>query len=194
MFGDGIFTQEGHAWKHSRELLRPQFIHSQYDNMAVFEEAVKDLFDILPREGVVDLQPFFAKLTLDTTTAYLFGESVRSLLDAEEDSKDDIGEQSFAQAFNIAQSYIQDRFRLGNLYWLINGKKFRKSCRLVHSYADQLIDRNLNRHGKEEEKGKYVFLDAVAENIPNRDALRGQTVNILVAGRDTTAVLLSWIL
>lgn len=26
LFGDGIFTQEGDAWKRSRELLRPQFV------------------------------------------------------------------------------------------------------------------------------------------------------------------------
>jgi cytochrome P450 len=204
MFGDGIFTQEGPAWKHSRELLRPQFQHSQYDDMAIFEKAVEDLFTALDKEietdgGVVDLQPLFYKLTLDTTTAFLFGESVKSLLEPEgKEKKGEVGEQNFAQAFNTAQIYIQERFRLGDFYWLSGGKKFRNACRLVNEFADQLIDRGLNRGkkevAKEGGKGKYVFLDTVAEKVKTRDALRGQAVNILAAGRDTTAALLSWVL
>jgi cytochrome P450 len=194
MFGDGIFTQEGPAWKHSRELLRPQFLHCQYDDMTVFGEAVEDLFNALPEKGVVDLQPWFYKLTLDTTTAFLFGESVRSLLEFDKEGTDKVGEENFAGAFNTAQGYIQSRFRLGEFYWLAGGKKFQDCCRLVNKFADQLIDRNVNRGGKEEGSGRYVFLDTVAENVPDRDALRGQTVNILAAGRDTTATLLSWLL
>lgn len=200
MFGDGIFTQEGPAWKHSREMLRPQFQHSQYDDMTIFEEAVEDLFTALEGEiekggGVVDLQPLFFKLTLDTTTAFLFGESVKSLslLEPEED-----GEHNFAQAFNTAQIYIQQRFRLGDLYWLSGGKKFQAACTSVNDFADQLIHHGLNREkkevAKEGEKEKYVFLDTVAEKVKTRDELRGQAVNILAAGRDTTAALLSWVL
>jgi cytochrome P450 len=71
LFGDGIFTQEGDSWKHSRKLLRPQFVHQQYDDLEVFREAMNNLIDVMPREGIVDLQPFFS-LTLDITTAFLF--------------------------------------------------------------------------------------------------------------------------
>lgn len=204
MFGDGIFTQEGPAWKRSRELLRPQFQHWQYDDMALFEDAVQDLFTALDREiekgdGAVDLQPLFYKFTLDTTTAFLFGESVKSLLEPEgEESKGEVGEQGFAQAFNTAQIYIQQRYRLGNFYWASGGRKFRAACKLVNGFADQLIDRGINREKKdfarEGERSKYVFLDSVAEKVKTRDALRGQAVNILTAGRDTTAALLSWVL
>lgn len=82
-FGDGIFTQQGDTWKHSRELLRPQFTHRQYEDLELFREAVDNLIDILPESGVVDLQPLFFRLTLDTTTAFLFGDSVDSLKTAE---------------------------------------------------------------------------------------------------------------
>lgn len=48
-FGDGIFTQEGAAWKHSRELLRPQFVHKQYEGLEVFRETVDNLIELSPR-------------------------------------------------------------------------------------------------------------------------------------------------
>jgi cytochrome P450 len=191
MFGDGIFTQEGPAWKHSREMLRPEFVHKQYESLDVFRNAVDDLIAAIPANGgVVDLQPLFFRLTLDTTTAFLFGESVRSLR-----APDSAGEQTFADAFNTAQEYVAKRFRLLDLYWLIGGSKFRKACNDVHEFADQIIERNLSeKRQNSEAEGTSTFLDTVAQNIPDRRALRSQIINILVAGRDTTACLLAWTL
>jgi len=191
MFGDGIFTQEGAPWKHSRELLRPQFVHKQYEDLEVFREPVENLINILSTiDGVGDLQPLFFRLALDVTTAFLFGESVQSLK-----APQSTGEQTFAEAFNTAQKYVAKRFRLLDLYWLIGGRKFQDSCNAVRHFADQIIDRNLSRgaEGQKKEK-KYVFLTNLAKSTPDRNALRGQIINILAAGRDTTACLLSWVL
>jgi cytochrome P450 len=193
MFGDGIFTQEGDSWKASRQLLRPQFQHKQYEDLVVFDEAIDDLLLAIKKSvddtGVVDLQPNFFRFTLDTTTAFLFGDSVKSLV-----APQSAGEQTFAEAFNAAQEYVAKRFRLLDLYWLIDGRRFRESCEKVNKFADGIIDKNLSRERTSESRGKYVFLDSVAESTPDRAALRGQIVNILTAGRDTTACLLSWTL
>lgn len=191
MFGDGIFTQEGAPWKHSRELLRPQFLHKHYEDLGVFKEAVDDIIDIVSKtDGVVDLQPLFFRLTLDVTTAFLFGESVRSLR-----APESTGEQTFAEAFNTAQQCVAKRLRLLDFYWLIGGQKFRSACDAVHRFADQIIDRSLSRDAEAQEKEKqYAFLSTLAKSTPDRNALRGQIINILVAGRDTTACLLSWTL
>jgi cytochrome P450 len=187
-FGDGIFTQEGADWKRSRELLRPQFVYKQYENLEVFRRPVDSLLAAVPDSGVVDLQPFFFRLTLDTTTAFLFGESVDSMNQADNGT-----ELNFANAFNVAQDYIAKRMRLQDLYWLVGGRQFRDACNTVHCFADQIIDRNLNRDKDGDVKdGKYVFLDFLAQNTSDRTALRNQIINILVAGRDTTACLISW--
>ncbi|KAL9613904.1 MAG: hypothetical protein Q9167_001582 [Letrouitia subvulpina] len=91
LLGEGIFTQEGLAWKHSRELLRKQFVRAQYQNLDQFREHVDNLLACLPDPGgIIDLQPLFFKLTLDTTTALLLGRSVQSLkanVDADETNK-----------------------------------------------------------------------------------------------------------
>src|SRR4051812_43480111 len=83
LFGDGIFTQEGPPWKHSRELLRPQFSHKQYQDLEIFREHVDNLNSNIPTDGsIVNLQSLFFCFTLDTTTAFLFGQSVYSLVGA----------------------------------------------------------------------------------------------------------------
>ncbi|KAK3352624.1 cytochrome P450 alkane hydroxylase [Lasiosphaeria hispida] len=191
MFGDGIFTQEGEAWKRSKLMLRPQLVHRQYEDLKLFDEPMDDLLDSLPSSGgVVDLQALFFRFTLDVTTAFLFGESIRSLK-----SSPGSPEQNFAAAFDLAQSYIIQRFRLLDLYWLIGGRKFYEACRQVNEFADKVIEQNLRDtpSGDDEiETGRYIFLRKVAKSFPDRAALRGQIVNILVAGRDTTACLLSW--
>jgi cytochrome P450 len=193
MFGDGIFTQEDDAWKNSRHILRPQFLHRQYEDLSVFEEAIDDLLEVIEENigpnGVIDLQPLFFRFTLDTTTSFLFGDSVKSLR-----APHTTGEQTFAEAFNTAQEYVAKRFRLLDLYWIIGGQKFRDACNQVHQFADNIIDRNLSRDRTQGSQQKYVFLDSVAEGSQDRLALRGQIVNILAAGRDTTACLLSWTL
>jgi cytochrome P450 len=184
MFGDGIFNQEGAAWKHSRELLRTPLHHKHYESLDVFKQSVRDLIDVLSsHSGMIDLQPLFFRLTLDVSTEFLFGESVKSLK-----APKSTGEQTFGEAFNTAQEFITTRFRLPDFYWMIGGSKFRKACQNVHNFADQIIDRNLSRNS---EKSR-VFLDTVAESTADRAALRGQIINILVAGRDSTACLLTW--
>lgn len=51
MFGEGIVIQDGETWKHSRELLRPHFVHRQHEDLEAFRESVDDLLDALPAEG-----------------------------------------------------------------------------------------------------------------------------------------------
>lgn len=192
LFGDGIFTQDGQDWKHSRELLRPQFSYKQYQDLEVFHEHVDNFINNIPPDGgIVDLQPLFFRFTLDTTTAFLFGESVHSL-----NAAGHRGETTFAEAFNLAQEYVTKRFRLQELYWLIGGKTFEKACETVHKFADDLLDRNMHQNAAsdEERNRRFVFLDVVAKDSRDRTALRAQMINILIAGRDTTACLLSWTL
>ena len=132
---------------------------------------------------MIDLQPLFFRLTLNVATQFLFGESVDSLK-----APKSANERTFAEAFNTAQETIKQRFRLPDLYWMIGGPKFRKACDDVHGFANEIINRNLSRSSEKDR----VFLDAVAGTTPDRDALRGQIINLLVAGRDTTACLMTW--
>jgi hypothetical protein len=101
--GHGIFTTEGAAWKHSRDMLRPCFEKTQVADVEVFERHMKRLIDLLPTDGeTVDLQPLFCDLTLDVATEFLFGRST--------DSLERGVERSDVKGFIEAFEYCQDPF------------------------------------------------------------------------------------
>ena len=142
-------------------------------------------------DGILDLQPLFFRLTLDTTMAVLFGKTLDSLK-----TKISGDEVFFARAFDQAQHELARRGRLGDLYWLLDGITFRRSCKVVHEFVDKIVGDALNETksptSSQEPSGRYVFLTALISKTRDQRVLRDQLINILLAGRDTTACLLSW--
>lgn len=191
MLGNGIFTQERRAWKHSRDLLRKQFLRVQSQNLDHFREHVDNLVNLLPASGVVDLQPLFFDLALDTTTALLFGQSVYSLRASIDQHKEN---KLFAESFNIAQEGLAKRFRIAPWHFLYNPPAFREACAHVHQFVERYIENlNLDNAARHETK-QAGFIMQIAEESASLKELRDQLLNVLLAGRDTTACCLSWTL
>ena len=188
LLGHGIFTQEGPAWKHSRELLRNQFVRTQYQNLDQFREHVDNLIDRLPSKGVIDLQPLFFKLTLDTTTALLFGQSVGSLKAGTNDEF-----KVFAESFDIAQEGLAKRFRLAPWHFFYNPSHFKRACSTVHAFVDNYVqERGVKGQSNVDQGLEENFVDQLAQESNSTTALRDQLLNILIAGRDTAECCLSW--
>lgn len=198
LLGCGIFTQEGAAWKHSRELLRKQFARAKYHNLeSSFREHVDNLIDCLPSHGIIDLQPLFFRLTLDTATALLFGSSVYSLrADLDQAAENRV----FSESFNIAQEGLAKRFRLAPFHFLYNPPAFRKACQDVHRFVETYIRKEgieLSTgwsEGTTSNDSASWFINQVAAESRTIADLRDQLLNVLLAGRDTTACCLSWTL
>jgi cytochrome P450 len=91
LLGDGIFTAQGEAWKHSRHLLRPQFARTQISDLELEERHLQAMFSLKSLQPMysgnkddgwtqtVDLSPLFLCFTLDVATEFLYGHSVYSL-------------------------------------------------------------------------------------------------------------------
>jgi cytochrome P450 len=189
--GNGIFTQEGLAWKRSRELLREQFIDLHRQDLDLFHEHVENLINLLPPSGIVDLQPLFFDLTLDTTTALIFGSSVHSLRAGIDQHKES---RLFADNFNVAQDGLAKRFRLAPWHFLYNPTSFRKACADVHQFVEKYIE-SLGLQTRQRYDSKQdIFIKKIAEESASPKELRDQILSILLAGRDTTACCLSWTL
>lgn len=191
LLGHGISTQEGPAWKHSRELLRKQFIRAQYQNLDHFHEHIDNLIARLPSTGVVDLQPLFFDMTLDITTAMLFGRSVYSLragIDQREENR------CFAESFNIAQEGLAKRFRIAPWHSFYNPKSFRTACANVHRFVEAYIQESGVDKFEDEEEKRHGLIEQLSQDSGSMENLRDQLLNILLAGRDTTACCLSWTL
>ena len=195
VLGAGIFTTDGAAWQHSRELLRPNFARSQVGDLETFEIHVNHLIRAIPRDGsTIDIEELFFRLTIDSATEFLYGESTNVLAPG---SPDEAG-RLFAKSWNESQEGIATRFRNGALYSWIRKAKFSKDIKYVHDFIDRYVQRaleyrknlNLEKMAPKQE-GRYVFLHELAKATNDPEQIRSELLNILLAGRDTTASLLS---
>jgi cytochrome P450 len=191
----GIFIQDDAAWKLSRALLRPQFTFNRYQNFEEIKRYVESLINNVPPNDIVDLQPLFFRLTFDTTTFLLFGETLSSLQRSEISGQ----ESELARAFNLGQGYLSHRGRLSEFYWLANTPEFRRACKTSHHFVHQAVQRALDaadapqpEKSTAEMEEQYVFIRAVIEETRKKKEFRDQCLNVLLAGRDTTACCLTW--
>lgn len=203
LLGDGIFTLDSHGWKSSRAMLRPQFSREQIAHVRSLEPHLQTLAQHIKKANgsVFDIQDLFFKFTVDTATAILFGESVYCLRDGTvadvPPHNDFVGREEFGSAFNLAQKYLSFRSYSQTLYFFIDSFEFRRSCKKVHSFAKYYVDKALAMSDAEieqkSEKG-YTFLYELVKQTRDPKMLQDQLLNIMVAGRDTTAGLLSFTL
>lgn len=200
LLGDGIFTLDGDGWKNSRLLLRPQFAREQVAHVQTLEPHLQTLAEhISNKKGeTFDIQELFFRLTVDAATEFLFGESVYSLRDGtvkDVAPLDFDGKSSFADSFNLSQSYLASRAYSQMFYFLINNKEFRNSNTKVHKFCKHYVEQALATSQDEldkKSKDGYIFLYELVKQTRNPKILQDQLLNILLAGRDTTAGLLSF--
>lgn len=165
----------------------------------------------------VDLQPLFLRFTLDSGTEFLFGVSVNSQLGAipgafslpENKTIDQISRiaadtagggddgMNFSQAFHVASVEVTKRAKLQSLYWLANSKKSRQAVNYLQRFVDHFVAQTLQDGAIAEPSGSekdqdQTLLRALARDTQDPIELRDQVLFALVASRDTTAAMLSW--
>ncbi|KAF2761351.1 cytochrome P450 [Pseudovirgaria hyperparasitica] len=204
LLGKGIFTMDGDHWAHSRHMIRPNFARDQVADLQMLESHVQELLKSIPRDGTtIDLQDLFFRTTIDSATEFLFGESV----DSQRQCRDQPAlhgaadpSSSFADAFNYAQRACATRSRLGALRVFYSDSKDTASTRICHAFVQKYVNDALlyRKHlDLDPEKAappsdaKYVFLHELAKSTTDPVRLRDELLNVLLAGRDTTASLLS---
>ncbi|RAL13708.1 cytochrome P450 [Aspergillus homomorphus CBS 101889] len=197
LLGDGIFTLDGAGWSHARALLRPQFTRDQVADLDLMDGHVSRLIELIPKNGTVfDIQRLFFLLTIDSATHFLFGESVNAMHSSGDTGvleKTAVGgAQGFAKAFSLSQEYLFTRNCFMGLYWLVNPKEFQDANKRVHEVVDHYVRLALApKKNPEKSAGRYIFAEALAAETDDPRVLRDNMLNILLAGRDTTASLLS---
>jgi cytochrome P450 len=174
-------------------MIRPNFARTQVAELDTLEIHIQNLISQIPEDGsTVDLQTLFYNMTFDTATEFLVGKSVGCQLAG----KGTRG-QLVAEAFNYAEKQMSTRLRLGRFAGLHRDAKFTRSCKLLHEVFDDLIGqaRDEMRDAKENNMPdeRYVFIKELLKLNTDLEQVRAEALNVLIAGRDTTAGLLSHI-
>eukprot|EP01087_Luapelamoeba_hula_P017263 TRINITY_DN5421_c0_g1_i3.p1 TRINITY_DN5421_c0_g1~~TRINITY_DN5421_c0_g1_i3.p1 ORF type:complete len:503 (-),score=72.55 TRINITY_DN5421_c0_g1_i3:62-1570(-) len=196
LLGNGIFVTNGDEWKFHRRLARPLFRKDSVAGMVpLFVSHATFLFDTIDAD-IASKKPtevckMFMQYTMDTFLELGLGSG--NMLTREE-------RMSFAAAFDYCQKEIDVR-GLNPLWEYMVPKKFNDSIAYINKLVYGVIKSRLaERENPELLKTKtdifsQFLLATDDDGQPLSEVyLRDVFMNFLLAGRDTTAALLTWTL
>ncbi|KAF8598853.1 cytochrome P450 [Ceratobasidium sp. AG-I] len=222
VLGTGVFNSDGEMWKFHRSMSRPYFTKERISHFDLFarhsDAAISKLLARLsepPRPNLpsaIDFQDVVARFTLDSGTEFLFGRDVHSLdapLPYPRAPPTD-NSAGFAAAFGKAQELLLVRFGLNHFWpWMeMTWDRTAAEMQVIDAYVRPILKEKLEEKrktgdklkvmGEESEKGKALeegedtLLDHMVQLTDDETVIKDEIVNILVAGRDTTAATLTF--
>ncbi|KAF7362516.1 Cytochrome P450 monooxygenase pc-3 [Mycena venus] len=212
LLGKGVFNADGDLWKFHRGISRPFFTKdriSDFQGYARHSDRALSLLAQRLQEGFpVDFQDLASRYTLDWTTEFLFGADAESLsstlpypgtsgLKASQCHSVSSPADLFARSFVDAQSQTSLRTRYGPAWPLLElgGDKVKRHMSVVYNFVvpiiQKAIDRNRDQDSKKAEWEQSTLLDYLVQQTDDMTILRDETLNMLIAGRDTTTCLLT---
>ncbi|CDO68135.1 hypothetical protein BN946_scf185003.g7 [Trametes cinnabarina] len=220
VLGTGIFNADGDMWKFHRMMTRPYFSRDRISHFELFDRhadlVIRKMKERFKGGHAVDFQDAISRFTLDSATEFLFGKCVHSLEGdlpyAHNDPvvpqllKQQTVAERFATAFADAQHAISLRARTGWTWHLseLLRDKSAEPMRIVDAFLQPILEEAIakNRAAKAQaESGATVskdagddetLLDHLVKYTDDPVVLHDETLNILIAGRDTTAATLTF--
>ncbi|CAL8580469.1 hypothetical protein XPA_006190 [Xanthoria parietina] len=208
LFGQGVLTAEGQAWKHSRSFVQQQFFQESISNLHLFHahaEAADRKFHI-DSDGwtqSLDVLPLFGYLTLDIMTEFLFGQSVSSQIPSAGPQPGEVGTilaqdiEGFGTSQDVASHWMYRANYLGRFYRVLPQRQFKfdraRLRRVVDWYANKAVEGKPEMKDGSGKPNRFVLLDELAKLTHDKSVLRNETLNVLAAGRATSAATLGWL-
>ncbi|VDB86505.1 unnamed protein product [Peniophora sp. CBMAI 1063] len=219
VLGAGVFNADGAAWKFHRSMARPFFSRDRISHFDIFNRHVDDVLVQAKhrlREGhALDFQDMISRFTLDSATEFLFGHDVRSLsAGLPYPQVPGVPIQAlapyhpanvFTRAFSQVQSEAAVRVRYGALwpFFELSGDRTKKHMKIIDTFIEPIIsdaiekDRTDKRRGVDTSLGGNgnsadTLLGHLVKVTDDRKLIKDEILNIAIAGRDTTACLLTF--
>ncbi|KAJ7063921.1 cytochrome P450 monooxygenase pc-1 [Mycena amicta] len=213
VLGTGVFNSDGDMWKFHRGMTRPFFNKervSHFDTIDTHAELVVSTLKSRSRAGhAIDFQDLIGRFTMDSATETLFGTCVDSLKGSIPYAHNatanavhaDSRENTFVQAFNDAMEGVAVRDGRNFLWplWEIWKEGTHDAMQVVNAFLDPIIEAAVERKriadamGGEKREAQNL-LDELLNSTSDPKILKDETLNILLAGRDTTMHTLTMII
>ncbi|KAI0650234.1 cytochrome P450 monooxygenase pc-3 [Trametes meyenii] len=216
LFGTGVFNADGDLWRFHRSMSRPFFNRERISHFELFDRHAELALDKIKervRSNVAfDFQDLCSRFTLDSATEFLFGSCVHSLnaslpyphgMSPYSSKEAKSTSERFAHAFGMAQRIVSERPRLG---WVWPLKEIFKTStdeymKIVDAFIEPILQDALRKKKErlrtekadgKESRDDETLLDQLVEQTSDPAILHDETLNILLAGRDTTAAALTF--
>ncbi|OSX57018.1 hypothetical protein POSPLADRAFT_1157939 [Postia placenta MAD-698-R-SB12] len=215
LLGTGVFNSDGQMWKFHRSMTRPFFTKERISHFDIFDRNADAAFALMKarfREGhSIDWQDLVLRFTLDSATEFLFGNNVCSLAaglpyppaSAPPATPTRATADGFGDALKRAQFQTLMRMRFGSTWPLFEfwSDKVHGAMHDVDAFVDPIVQRAVEAHeaakgaGAGQSKGDRdheTLLGHLVGLTDDPQILKDETLNILIAGRDTTAAALTF--
>ncbi|KAF8131053.1 cytochrome P450 [Boletus edulis] len=217
ILGTGVFNSDG---EFHRTMTRPFFSRDRISDFDIFETHAEDAIHQMKmrmRQGYpVDFQDVASRFTLDSATEFLFGKDVCSLSagivypPSSPLSKDPAflnhPSNRFVRAFTASQIATMRRANYGSCWRLAEfwQDQVQKHMRVCYEFVDPIIADTLAKKHEQghiglddkQDTGEVNEGETLLEHLVNytedQTILRDETLNLLIAGRDTTAATLTF--
>ncbi|KAJ7938149.1 cytochrome P450 monooxygenase [Mycena leptocephala] len=193
IFGLGVFTSDGEMWKFHRQMTRPFFSRDRISNLDIFSRHSEDALGIIrSTQGVAfDYQDIVFRFTLDSAAEFLFGVRVDSL-------HGDGTTNLLGPALSALQHRMAQRSRTAPIWPLfeMTGDKTSADLKLVHGFVGPIIKAALDKKKSLAKAGPETYdtlLDELVDLTDDPKLILDQTLNVLFAGRDTTASTITFL-
>ncbi|KAG2143717.1 cytochrome P450 [Suillus clintonianus] len=211
VLGTGVFNSDGETWKRHRTMTRPFFTHDRISHFDIFDRHADHAIDLAKerfRAGLsIDFQDLISRFTLDSASEFLFGHCIDSLSarlpypsDATESTntiQGDNASAAFSDAFSQAQQIINRRVSMGQTWPLVEilADSTAQHMKVVNAFLDPILKDALEKHSKAVELDRNEDDQTLVDHLVNLTSdfkiIKDETLNILLAGRDTTASTLT---
>ena len=211
LLGTGIFNADGHAWRKQRKVSSHEFsVNSMRGFMhGIFvDHAEKILAGVAGGGGAgggapppVDAQELFAQYTLQSIGQIGFGVDLGALRGPEGAAV----AADFGDAFNAATQLSGDRFvdplwRLKRFLGVGSERRLADAIARVRAFslgvvADRRAEKDADLKAKRDLLSRFMaHQDTSKEFVFTDEELHFAVINFVLAGRDTTANQLTWLL
>ncbi|KAG6811218.1 hypothetical protein H0H92_008479 [Tricholoma furcatifolium] len=199
-----------------RTMTRPFFARERISDFDIFERhtqlTLSHLSNSCAASTALDAQDLYARFTIDAASEFLFGRNLSTLSgDLPIPGETPMGPKgsatrdswgTFTGAFEAAQTIVASRTRIGWLWPLFEmfGDRSERYCRVIRRWLDPLVRQALQDRERERERGTTdgslkdkTFLQHLVDSTSDPVLIRDQLLSMLLASRDTTACLLTFV-
>ncbi|KAG8215368.1 cytochrome P450 [Butyriboletus roseoflavus] len=213
VLGTGVFNSDGDTWKLHRTMARPFFNIDKISHFDIFDRHAETTVALMKerlRVGLaVDFQDAVSRFTLDSASEFLFGRCVDSLgaglpfphnFTRPGALKNSNMALDFAAAFAAAQQALSRRFLIGGSWPLFElfQDHTREPMKVVNAFLDPILEDAIAKQKESEglldaenDTEGETLLDHLVRQTTDIKILKDETLNIMLAGRDTTASTLT---
>lgn len=209
--GDGIFNSDGESWRLQRKKAHNLMANHNFKAFLIKSSNSKVYTELIPllrrlagekEAQVVDLQDVFLRFTFDATCELVFGVNPKSL-------SPEFPTVPFSKAMDEAMTVMLFRHTLPPRWWKLlrwlnvgEEKKLARARKVIDQFLAEAIKKKRDKINHGNIGGDHNGGDLLTSYIKDTNSmediqesnkiLRDTTMNLMLAGRDTTGSALTW--